>query len=147
MDFGTASLGTSIDELPGASPAAVVAASRRHAGGRPPRTYDCGRYGKLTVRQIADIAGITIHGVQVRLRRHWKGEQLCLHISESRRIGWRKRGCSSPTMVLALRLALNFPDRLPTADQIRAIHPMTRDNATHWRSAIRDARLHMGLPL
>lgn len=144
MDFGTATLGTVIDQLP--SPAAGEVRDRVPMGRRP-RTYDCGKHGRLTVRQIADVAGITVHGVQVRLRRGWKGAQLCLHVSESRRIGWRKRGCSSPVMVLAVRLALAFPDQLPTADQIRAAHPMTRDNATRWRSAIRDARLHLGLPL
>jgi len=139
VSFGTATTGLHVHELP--------APSARKARGRPPRTHDCGQHGQLTISQIAEKAGITIHGVRVRLRLGWCGEKLCISHAESLRIGYRKTGCSSPVMVAAVALALAYPGRLPTAEEVQAIRPMTLDNATRWRSAIRDARLRLGLPL
>ena len=144
MDFGAASLGTSIDDLPATSPAAPVAASRR---GRKALALDCGKYGKLTRQQIADMAGISLDGVRKRLELGWSGEHLCITRAEKRRVGRHRKGGSRPTMVTAMRLALAFPSRMPTAEEIREVQPMEYRAAIRLRAVLRAARTSMGLPL
>ena len=47
-------------------------------------------------------------------------------------------------MVLAIRIADAFPDRLPTTKEIRKLYPMAEQTAERWLTAVRAARLREG---
>lgn len=143
MTFGPASLGTPVEQL--SRPIATAAAGeprKRRGGGRPPYKYDCGpELGELTTRQIAKVAGVTRNTVQTRINRGVRGAALAHGLKVTRSAANRKRGVSKPVIFTACRLALAFPDTIPTVPQIRAIHPMSVPAAERWRAAMRDARL------
>lgn len=103
--------------------------------GRPAPVYDCGPHGKLTARQIAGRAGICKAAVQKRVRWGWTGEQLLwpAHESQRQRV---KAAPRSDVLAVAMRLARAFPKDVPTADEIMAVRPMSRDTAIRWRRAM-----------
>lgn len=105
------------------------------------KTYNCGKYGELTVRQIANIAGITREAVRDRVNGGWKGAKLCVKPHESKRVV--KEACKRPVVVIAMKLAAKFPGRLPTVAEIRAEHPMCPRNALRWRQAMSEAKKAM----
>jgi hypothetical protein len=108
-------------------------------GGRRGRLHDCGRYGQLTVGQIAKRAGVTVEAVRFRINSGWTGDALCLkyRVEHQRKPGSE---CRHPTMATAVRLARAFPDRVPTTKEIIAVRPMSRVSASRWRQAFRDAQ-------
>ena len=151
MTFGSASIGTHVaTAMRQAEAQALLQPSckkRSAAGGGPAKRYDCGRHGILTVKQIAKKAGITNEGVHARIRRGGKGEALCRSKPTARRIGFRRRTCNRPLLLTAVRLAVAFPNGMPTVAEIRDVYPMSATAAGRWRSAIRDIREELGLPL
>lgn len=102
------------------------------------RKYDCGKHGKLTVSQIARLAGTTNKAIYQRIKRGFVGERLCELKYEGRRK--IRRPCSNPTILIAVRLANAFPDRVPTAKEIAEVHPMSEGNAMRWRRAFAEVR-------
>lgn len=99
--------------------------------------HDCGRHGRLTVKQIAVTAGITPQAVTRRLRSGMKGEALCEPRNAFRT---PKVRCLKPVIRTAVKLARLYPDRVPTLDEIQQAHPMGTRNAVSWRQAFAEAR-------
>lgn len=100
--------------------------------GRPPeRKYDCGKYGRLTRSQIATIAGISRAAVGQRIKAGYMGERLCVR----QKAGIAKRGVvCRQTMLVAAKIAREFPDRVPTIREIRMVHPMAESTARNWQT-------------
>ena len=143
MIFGTPSpgLGVEREQPPAPRPAVVDAAPALEAGA----TYDCGRHGKLTCAEIAAIAGTSKTAVYKRIHAGYRGEELC-----SKR--WsrqsRVRSDSPPRrhmLVVAFKIALRFPDSLPTLAEVKQVRAMSDANAATWRQAIATARKEAGL--
>ncbi len=105
--------------------------------GRVPQTFDCGRHGHLSRRQIALMAGISYHAVCVRLSSGWKGAQLCQKPGD--RPNAKRGEIRLPTILAAVKLARRFRDRLPSVEEIRRAKPMSQAAAIRWRQAIRVA--------
>ena len=109
------------------------------------KQYDCGRYGMLHVSEIATLSGVHHTCIRSRIRRGWKGADLCLHARVRPRIGRSQPRYS--TMLIALKLAREFDDfdSVPTVSQIRRCHAMSTSTALRWRQmfhrAMRDERL------
>lgn len=104
-------------------------------GGRRGQLHDCGKYGKLSVGQIARIAGVTTEAIRHRVNTGVKGAALCAPYKTNYR---RTASCRNPSLIIAVKLATAFPHRAPTTEEIRKVHPMSRTAATRWRSAFRD---------
>lgn len=137
MTFGAASMGQRMGRLAATPPAA--AASCPHRGGGPV-IYDCGTHGWLTVAQIAAVAGTSKTAIYKRLLVGARGDELCqrrwANQSKIRRAAPPRRHM----MVLAFQLADRFPDRLPSAEEIMQLPPMSLAHAKCWRQAIATAR-------
>lgn len=105
---------------------------------RPPvdrgRRFDCGKYGMLSAKRIAALTGTTTEAVWQRVKAGVTGEALCAPKYEALR--GAKRKCTRPTVVVAMKLARAFPDRVPTIAEIRRVHPMGERNAMRWRQAM-----------
>jgi len=121
--------------LMGFGVAAIAGPKIRKARGRK---YDCGKHGKLTVSQIARLAGTTNKAIYQRIKRGFVCERLCELKYEGRRK--IRRPCSNPTILIAVRLANAFPDRVPTTKEIVEVHPMCERNAMRWRQAFAEVR-------
>lgn len=104
---------------------------RNNRGRKPERKYDCGKYGRLSRSQIATVAGITNTAVRQRINSGYTGERLCLPA----KAGFSKRGvvCRS-TMVIAAKIARQFPDRVPSVPEIMQVHPMAKSTARNWQT-------------
>ena len=98
------------------------------------RRFDCGRYGKLSAKQIAQMTGMSREGVWQRVNAGFKGEDLCQPKHQSLRKA--KETCKRPVVVVAVKLARAFPDRVPTLEEIRKVHAMGDRNAMRWRQAL-----------
>lgn len=89
---------------------------------------------------IAHIAGTSKTAIYKRIKRGCKGEALC----EGRWSRQKYLRRSSPprrhVLVCALRIAAKWPDRLPSADEIQQVRPMSKQNAQVWRQALATAR-------
>lgn len=109
----------------------IAAPVPNRRGGRPAHRHDCGRHGKLTLKQIARIAGVTPEAIRGRIGMGWKGELLCSPVGP--RPNHRRGEIRLPTMLTAARIALHFRGQCPTVAQIRAAHPMTKKAAERWR--------------
>ncbi len=107
----------------------------RSKGGRKPKLHSCGKYGRLSARQIATIAGITDKAVHIRIAAGWKGEQLCQPVGD--RPNHKKSTICQPTMLMAVKIARRFRDRVPTVKELQAMHPMSLNAAIRWRRALR----------
>lgn len=110
----------------------ILGARPRKRIGRPPTgKFDCGKYGRLTRSQIATIAGISRAAVAHRIAAGYTGERLCV----SQKAGIAKRGvvCRA-TMVVAAKIARQFPDRVPTVPEIMRAHPMAESTARNWQT-------------
>lgn len=97
------------------------------------KRYDVGGGELLTIHQIMLRTDLSKAAIQSRLSRGVTGADLL------RRERKDLAAPRSSTMVLACRLALAFPDRVPTTKQIRALRPMTPDAAERWQAAYRAA--------
>lgn len=106
-------------------------ARRNNRGRAPERKYDCGKYGRLSRSQIATVAGISTTAVAQRIRSGYTGERLCIPAKS----GYAKRGvvCRS-TMLIAAKIARQFPDRVPTFKEIMRVHPMAESTARNWQT-------------
>ena len=109
----------------------------RKRTGRPPVLINCGRYGRLSVPQIAVVAGVTDAAIRARLRYGWKGGQLCQAVGA--RPNAKRGEIRVPTMLIAVQLAQRFRDRAPSAEEIRKFRPMSLSAASRWRQVIRAA--------
>jgi len=98
------------------------------------RRFDCGRYGKLSAKQIAQMTGLTREGVWQRVKAGFKDEDLCMPRHEGQRKP--REVCRRPVVVVAMKLARAFPDRVPTLAEIQKVHPMHSRNAMRWRQAL-----------
>lgn len=101
--------------------------------GKAAPTYDCGALGRLTMAQMCKRSGLSKNGLQARLARGWTGERLLskpypLTCSRAR-----------PALAVAAKLAAKYPGRVPTEQEMMALHPMTRQAAWSWRTAWRAA--------
>lgn len=99
------------------------------------KKYNVGGGEMLTVREIARIAGTTAGTIRARLRKGWKGDSLVLPLGERRKEGQPRY----PTQIVAYKLAMKFRYRVPTVEEIRAVHPMSEHNARFWRYSMRRA--------
>src|SRR5690606_36920096 len=133
--FGAATMGTPVEQLPRVGKAAA-AAHRRPRVRAGTAIYDCGKFGWLTAKQIAAIAGTSKTAIYKRLDAGVRGDALC----DRRWANQSKVRRDSPprrhSLVLALRIATLFPDRLPTLEEIKALRTMSDQNAQVWRQAI-----------
>ena len=124
----------------GCEPSAIYARLHRGVTGvallasRVTKLYDCGNGQKLTVKQIMQRTGLGEASVRSRISRGVTGRDL---LRKERRDAAAPR---SSTMVLAIRIADAYPDRLPTTKEIRALHPMSVGAAERWRRALQAAR-------
>ena len=102
------------------------------------RKWDCGKYGHLTAKEIASVAGITREGVWQRIRVGGvKGAALCAPKHDGLRVV--REPCSKPVVKIAVKLARAFPDSVPSVAAIRKVHPMCARNAMRWRQALAEA--------
>lgn len=97
-------------------------------------TFDCGNGELLTIPQMMERTGLGESAIRSRISRGVKGKAL---LRRERRDMAAPR---SSTMVIACRLADEFPDRLPTTKEIRAIYPMSAGAAERWLATFRAAR-------
>lgn len=104
------------------------------------KLYDVGGGERLSIKQIAERTGLATHTIRSRLARGWRGAELLVPNQERRRGGIAR----TPTQITALKLALAYPDRLPTTAEIRRLAPMSHTSAMRWRNAMRQAREHLG---
>lgn len=98
------------------------------------KLFDCGGGRMLTIKEIMLQTGLGESAVRTRISRGVKGSALLRR---------ERRNLAAPrssTMVIACRLADQFPDRLPTTREIRRIYPMCDQTAERWRTALRAAR-------
>lgn len=116
---------------------AIIGATRGKSRGPQGRKYDCGKHGKLTTRQIATAAGISIHAARHRVNVGMKGEALVAPRWESLR-NVNKAKCRRPSLLTACRIARAFPDRVPTIKELQAVYPMSHASALRWRQGWRD---------
>lgn len=101
------------------------------------RRYDCGKAGKLTAHEIALRVGITVEAARCRVRSGLRGDALAAPAYEALR---RNRvECRSPLMRKALRIARQFPDRVPSRRELREAYPMSDAAAGKWQNALREA--------
>lgn len=86
----------------------------------------------LTTREIARVIGGTPHNVRARLAKGWKRSALVLPLGERRQQGLPRVN----TQIVAYKLASKFKRRIPTVEEIMAVHPMNDKTAAYWRNAI-----------
>lgn len=97
--------------------------------------HDVGDGEMMTTRQIAEYIGGTQHTVRGRLLKGWRGEQLLQPLRERRKLGQPK----GQTPVIAIKLALQFGWKAPSAAQVMEVHPMEQSTAAYWSNAYKHA--------
>lgn len=97
------------------------------------KQFDCGGE-MLTIKQIMQRTGLAESAVRSRISRGVKGAAL---LRKERKDAAAPR---SSTMVIAIRVADEYPDRLPTTKELRALYPMSAAAAERWLAAVRAAR-------
>ncbi|MFD0738268.1 hypothetical protein ACFQZQ_03055 [Lysobacter koreensis] len=102
------------------------------------KLHACGRHGKLTARQIADLAGVCVETIRARIKAGVVGPSLVAPAWDSKR-GQVKAQCRRPALLTACKLARAFPDRVPNTREIQALQPMSRSSALRWQQGYRDA--------
>lgn len=110
------------------------------------KTHDCGKYGRLTAPRIAEVAGVHHNTVLDRIRRGWTGEKLA---APAGKLGYKPRprrnggndskGPRRPSLVLALRLASEYCNTVPSVKEIQRLRPMSAAAAGRWRIAWAEA--------
>lgn len=99
--------------------------------------HDCGKFGQLTVMQIVKLTGMSRSSIQRRIAIGLTGEKLC----DVPKANCRKRvrdNINRPVASVALRLALAFGNKVPTAKQIQSVRPMSESAAKRWRRVYRE---------
>lgn len=112
---------------------------KRKGGQQAPR-YDCGKYGRLTVRQMALVAGMSKTAVHKRLDAGWSPERACSPKYGTRRTPRAPVPPKHHNLQAAFVIAQRYRDRLPTVEEIQAIRYMSKQHALMWRRAIAEAR-------
>lgn len=105
---------------------------------KPPATalrYDVGDEEMLTVREIADVVGVSYGTIRQRITEGWTGPHLLLPKGERR----KERKPRTRSMLVACTLAIEFGRVLPSTKQIREAFPMEEAAAAYWRTAYRQA--------
>lgn len=112
-------------------------ATPRCKPGTKPHTYDCGRFGRMTLDQIADAAGITRNAARYRVDKlGLRGDEVIQRTKQLRAPSKLKPRMNRPALRVAMKLARAFPDRVPSAEEIIATHPMCRASANNYRAEI-----------
>ena len=102
--------------------------------GRKPPTYDCGRFGMLTMAEMLAKSGVTKQTMRYRMQKGWQGEHLL-----SGPFAREVRSPARPALNIAAKLAATYPRKVPTEREMIALHPMSRQAAWAWRNAWRSA--------
>jgi hypothetical protein len=91
----------------------------------------------MTLDQIADAAGITRNAARYRVDKlGLRGEEVIQHTRQLREPSKLKPRVNRPALRVAMKLARAFPDRVPSAEEIIATHPMCRSAANNYRAEI-----------
>lgn len=108
--------------------------------------HDCGKHGRLTVAQIAGIAGVSANSIYCRIRMGVAGEKLCesrtARKSQGRKVSYRGQDIhtvGSVNIAVAVTIARAYTTRPPSIDQLRNRFQMSRATAYRWRAAFVDA--------
>jgi hypothetical protein len=120
--------------------ATLTTPTGKRKGGQQARRYDCGRHGRLTVRQIAQLADISPKCVHDRLNAGWSPERACSPKYGTRRTPRAPVPPKHHNLQAAFVIAERFRHRLPTVEEIQAIRYMSKQHALMWRRAIAEAR-------
>lgn len=110
-----------------------VAKPKAKPRGRAAPTYDCGSYGRMTIAQMAKLAGVSVRTIEGRMYRGARREALV--VAKLR----PKHGPTTPVIGIACILAARFPNRVPTVKEIRKARPMSLAVAYRWQRAWREA--------
>lgn len=107
---------------------------------RPAKQYNCGRHGRLTVRQIAYRTGLGEAQVRQRISAGTRGDDLLVpHVPRNRRQQFTTRCAEAAgTYVIAFLLARDFSGRTPGVDQLQRRFECSRATAYRIRRAWRD---------
>ena len=112
----------------------------RHRPGTKPVKHDCGRFGRLTLDQIATAAGITRNAARYRVDKlKLKGDAIVQHTKQLRAPSKLKPRLMRPTLRIACKLAMAFPGQVQSAEEIMRVHPMCRTSANNYRAEIAHA--------
>jgi hypothetical protein len=121
---------------------ASVGRVKRDNRGRVGKKYDCGSHGRLAITDICLRTGLSWGAVWSRINKQgWRGEKLLMTAHEARSYQRVNRPPHKPVMVTALRIAMQFPGRVPTVAEIQQVRPMSTAHAEKWRAAIARARI------
>lgn len=101
------------------------------------KRYDCGSHGKLTRKQIAATARITLGAVHYRIRKGVRGNDL---VADTRTLRIPTAVCRRPTIRIACKLARVFEGKRPTYHDVMEAYPMSQRAAIHWAAALREAQ-------
>lgn len=101
------------------------------------KRYDCGSHGRLTKKQIASTAKITMGAVHYRIRRGVRGDEL---VADTRTLRIPTAVCRRPTIRVACKLVRIFEGKRPTYQDVMEAHPMSSRAAIHWAAALHEAQ-------
>ena len=102
------------------------------------KRYDCGSHGRLTRKQIAATAKVTMGAVHHRIRKGLTGDDL---VADTRSLRIPTAVCRRPTIRIACKLVRVFEGKRPNYHDVMAAHPMSQRAAIHWAAALREAGL------
>lgn len=109
------------------------------------RTHDCGTHGVLTTQQAAAKAGISATSVLQRVKAGLHGDDIIEH-ERKPRDDYQTTYTDSAVHVthgmavnVAVRIVRDFPNRVPTAQELQQRFGMSRATAYRWRAAVADA--------
>jgi transposase len=107
--------------------------------------HDCGKHGMLAVKDIARKTGLSERTIRDRLARGMEGEELLrpkIGARETRKDTTFRddvvRTSGAGAMAIAIRIARSFPNRVPTAKELRDKFGMSQATAYRWRQSIID---------
>ena len=102
-----------------------------------PTVYDCGPLGTLTVREVAERAGIDACTARARLRAKLSPERLLAP-------AWgrpHRRDSNEARLAARFRFAITFADRCPSIREIRSEFPeLSKMTAYRWHRALQAAK-------
>ena len=110
--------------------------------------HDCGDFGSLRAREIAELAGVKVTTVYARIREGISGEELCRppsshadrHLKKRRGYTMNQPATSgNVTASTAVRIAVRFKNRAPDVAELTRDFGMSRATAYRWRNAFLDA--------
>src|SRR5688500_272310 len=105
---------------------------------------DCGPYGRMTVRQMAKLAGIHENTMYGRLSHGLTPQQAIEYVRPKPKLGkpaWTLDGMRTSgtiTIAAAVRIARMFPDKPPSVKVLQERLGVCRATAYRWRAAFID---------